>query len=154
MGRITRRDFINSTLVGAGASLLSACSPIERVESSLRAHPPLGLPVGDWYGFGGIGDYAASHGNTPGAMFEAHRIRHGDFDAVRPDWVDTGEVFDTVIVGAGLAGLGAAYEFATTMPGAARCLVLDDHPLFGGESKQNEPNRCKNFLKVSIMRRV
>ena len=71
-------------------------------------------------------------------MLAAHRIRHGDFDAVRPDWFDTGEVFDTVIVGAGLAGLGAAYEFAATMPDSARCLILDDHPLFGGESKQNE----------------
>ena len=98
----------------------------------------MGAPPGDWYGFGGVGDYAASHGNTPGAVYAAHRIRHGDFDAVRPDWFDTGEVFDTVIVGAGLAGLGAAYEFAATMPDSARCLILDDHPLFGGESKQNE----------------
>ena len=138
MGAITRRDFINSTLVGAGASLLSACAPLERAERFERARPPLGAPAGDWYGFGGIGDYAASHGNTPGAVLAAHRIRHGDFDAVLPDWIDTGEVFDTVIVGAGLAGLGAAYEFATTMPDAARCLILDDHPVFGGESKQNE----------------
>lgn len=138
MGPITRRDFINSTLVGAGASLLSACAPLERVERFQRAPPPLGAPAGDWYGFGGIGDYAASHGNTPGAVLAAHRIRHGDFDAVLPDWIDTGEVFDTVIVGAGLAGLGAAYEFATTMPNRARCLILDDHPVFGGESKQNE----------------
>ncbi|MCY3731442.1 MAG: FAD-binding protein [Rhodospirillaceae bacterium] len=138
MGPITRRDFINSTLVGAGASLLSACAPLERVESFHRAHPPLGAPAGDWYGFGGIGDYAASHGKTPGAVLAAHCVRHGGFGAVRPDWVDTGEIFDTVIVGAGLAGLGAAFEFATTMPASARCLILDDHPVFGGESKQNE----------------
>ena len=98
----------------------------------------MGSPPDGWYGYGGIGDYAPSHGNTPGAVQGAHRIRHGDFDVVRPEWVDTGEVFDTVIVGAGLAGLGAAYEFATTMPDTARCLILDDHPLFGGESKQNE----------------
>ena len=135
---ISRRDFVNSALVGAGATLLSACAPLERAERSGRAHPPMGSPPGDWYGYGGVGDYAASHGNTPGAVHAAHRIRHGDFDTVRPDWVDTGEVFDTVIVGAGLAGLGAAYEFATTMPDSARCLILDDHPLFGGESKQNE----------------
>ena len=136
--QISRRDFVNSALFGAGAALLSAGTPLARAQRAARALPPAGSPGADWYGYGGVGDYAGAHGNTPRAVHEAHRIRHGHFDRAQPDWVDTGEVFDTVIVGAGLAGLGAAYEFATTTPDSARCLILDDHPVFGGESRQNE----------------
>lgn len=143
MPNITRRDFVNSALIGSGVSLLTACAPKPAADvagkaAAGRAYPPAAAPGSDWYGFGGVGDYASSHGNTPEMIANAHHIRHGKFDNVAADWVDTGETYDTIIVGAGMAGLGAALEFSMTMPDAARCLMLDNHPVFGGESKQNE----------------
>ncbi|MCZ0945443.1 MAG: NAD(P)-binding protein [Gammaproteobacteria bacterium] len=143
MRKITRRDFVNSTLIGAGATLLTGCTPESAPETfgpavSSRAFPPAGAPANGWYGYGGIGDYASSHGNTPELVGHAHNIRYGKYDAVAADWIDTGETYDTIIVGAGMAGLGAALEFSMTMPPSKRCLILDNHPVFGGESKQNE----------------
>ena len=140
MLKISRRDFINSTLAGAGSSLLYTKAPLASAALSTRTYPPMVALSKDWYGFGGIGDYASSHGNTPEVLANAHAIHQGKFDQVVKDWIDTGEIYDMVIVGAGMAGLGAAYEFSTTLPDTGRCLILDNHPVFGGESKQNEFN--------------
>jgi len=131
---ITRRDFVNALLAGSGASLLGMRAPWAAAPGA----PPSGAPGPHWYGYGGVGDYAASHGNTPQLVADAHAIRHGAFDAVGADWVDTGETYALIVVGGGLAGLGAAYEFREQMPASARCLVIDNHPMFGGEAKQNE----------------
>ena len=46
--------------------------------------------------------------------------------------------FDLVIVGGGPTGLMAAYEYAKLTGGEKRCLVLENHPVFGGASKQND----------------
>jgi spermidine dehydrogenase len=136
MGRdITRRDFLNASLLGAGAALLNANAPglARASQASVVATPLVG---DDWYGYGGIGDYAASHGNTPDVVNTAHGLRDGRFEA--RDVGDTGEVYDAVIVGGGMAGLGAAWEFRESAPPGGRCLLLDNHPVFGGVSKQNE----------------
>ncbi|HSF17346.1 MAG TPA: NAD(P)-binding protein [Vicinamibacteria bacterium] len=50
--------------------------------------------------------------------------------------MDTGERYDLIVVGGGLSGLGAAWFFQKQRGG--RCLVLDNHPLPGGEAKRNE----------------
>jgi spermidine dehydrogenase len=67
----------------------------------------------------------------------AHRLRDGalpsDFDRV-----ESIEDHDLVIVGAGLAGLGAALEYAKRRRTGQTCLMLDNHPIFGGEAKENE----------------
>lgn len=124
---ITRRDFLNGALLGLGSALLS-CKPSPR--------PPAGSSLGpDWYGYGGVGDYAASHGNTPEVVETAHRLRDGGYAL---DRVATVEDFDLVIVGAGIAGLGAAFEFSKHRRPGQTCLVLDNHPIFGGEAKENE----------------
>ena len=142
MLQITRRDFVNSTLVGAGASLLAARAPGATGDWSVssRPAPPIAALGDDWYGNGGVGDYATSHGNTPELVAQAHEIRHRRLaqDSQTIDTKDTGEHYDTIIVGAGLAGLGAAYEFVTNAPHSARCLILDNHPVFGGEAKENQ----------------
>ncbi len=57
---ITRRDFIGSTLIGAGSLLLSGLTPMQ-----LRAQTPAQQIFDPWTGFGGVGDYATSNGNTP-----------------------------------------------------------------------------------------
>lgn len=122
---ITRRDFLNGALLGLGSALLS-CRPRPAGRSSLGP---------DWYGYGGVGDFQSSHGNTPEVVETAHRLRDGGFAL---DRVESVEDFDLVIVGAGIAGLGAALEFSKHRRPRQTCLMLDNHPIFGGEAKENE----------------
>ena len=128
---ITRRDFLNASLFGAGALLLAANSPA----ASLRAAIPTG---GAFTGFAGVGDYARSNGNTAEVIDTAHAFRDGRFRDAARRAVDTGETFDLVVVGGGLSGLAAAYRFRQLRGGSGRCLILDNHPLPGGEAKRNE----------------
>ena len=127
---ITRRDFINGVLVGSGAALLAG--------KTAAGAAGRGERVGeDWYGYGGVGDYAPSHGNTPELVNTAHRLRDGGFAAL-PASMPIAEEYDVVIVGAGMAGLGAAWHFKKHARPGQTCLLLDNHPLFGGEAKENE----------------
>jgi len=122
---ITRRDFLNGALLGLGSALLS-CRPRPAPRSSVSP---------DWYGYGGVGDFQASHGNTPEVVETAHQLRDGGVALGR---VESVEDYDLVIVGAGIAGLGAALEFAKRRRPGQTCLILDNHPMFGGEAKENE----------------
>jgi spermidine dehydrogenase len=121
--RITRRDFVNGGLAGAGASLLNACAPAERATA-----------VDPWTGYGGIGDYAKANGNTRQVIDAAHRIRDRVFDGKAA--TDTGETYDAVIVGGGFGGLGALHELRRRKPNG-RFLILDNSPVFGGYAKAN-----------------
>jgi spermidine dehydrogenase len=91
----------------------------------------------DWYGPGGTGDYAASHGNTPGLVRTAHEIRAGRFEKIEDAALNSFEEYDLVIVGGGFAGLAAAHHFRRLHP-SGRALILDNHPIFGGEAKRND----------------
>lgn len=122
MNDIIRRDFLNGTLLGLGSTLLRAAAPAADV----------------WTGYGGVGDYANSNGNTWPVMTAAHKLRDGAYRGSVSTSVATGEPFDVIVVGGGLSGLGAAYYFAKESGGKKRCLVLENHPIFGGECKQNE----------------
>lgn len=123
---IVRRDFIGTTLVGSGALLLGAPSPA-------RAQG-----LGDaWTGYAGTGDYARSNGNTAPVVNAAHGVRDHHYEAAIPSARPVDELYDLVIVGGGFSGIIAAYEFRKARPNA-RCLVLDNHPVFGGEAKQNQ----------------
>jgi spermidine dehydrogenase len=127
--RVTRRDFLNASLLGAGAALLHAAPPARGQELA---------PAPDWYGYGGVGEFAASHGNTPEVVRVAHQVRSGAFDRPPRDFKDTGEVFDLVVVGGGFAGLAAAHHFLKNRREGMTCLLLENHPMFGGEAKPNE----------------
>jgi spermidine dehydrogenase len=123
---ISRRDFVNGTLV-AGAGLF------------LHGQLPNARPPGDaWNGYGGVGDYRGSNGNTWEVMSAAHAMRDGGaaFERSIENAIDTGETYDLVCVGGGLSGLAAAVFFQKSKAG--RCLVLDNHAIFGGEAKRNE----------------
>jgi spermidine dehydrogenase len=123
---IDRRDLLNATLLAAGSVLLHSIAPV-----SLLAEE-------DWTGYGGIGDYANSNGNTYEVMTAGHRIRDRVFEAAPVDAIDTGERFDCVVVGGGISGLAAALFFQRQAQAEATALVLDNHPIFGGEAKRNE----------------
>ena len=120
---ISRRDFVNGTLLAGAGMLLSGHAPGTSI-----------APADAWNGYGGVGDYRRSNGNTYDVMTTAHAMRDGAFD--RRSAVDTGEVYDLVCVGGGLSGLAAAVFFQKSKGG--RCLVIDNHPIFGGEAKRNE----------------
>jgi spermidine dehydrogenase len=123
---ITRRDFVGATLIGSGAILLGAAAPA-------RAQ---GL-TSEWNGYPGIGDYARSNGNIASVVNAAHGVRDGIYEAKLASAAAVDEPYDLVIVGGGFAGIIAAYEFHKARPNG-RCLVLDNHPVFGGEAKQNQ----------------
>ncbi|WOJ98214.1 FAD/NAD(P)-binding protein [Congregibacter brevis] len=125
---ITRRDFLGSTLIGAGGALVAGASgPVAFAAGAGVAFDP-------WTGFGGVGDYASSNGNTVAVRDAAHRVRD---EHLGSEAQDTGEIYDLVIVGGGFSGLAAAYEFQRHAPGK-RCLILDNHNMFGGEARLNE----------------
>ena len=123
---ITRRDFVGATLIGSGAILLGAPAPAfaQGLSSS-------------WNGYAGIGDYSRSNGNIASVVNAAHGIRDGIYEAKIDSAPLLDEQYDLIIVGGGFAGTIAAYEFHKARPNA-RCLVLDNHPVFGGEAKQNQ----------------
>ncbi|HWY21292.1 MAG TPA: NAD(P)-binding protein [Candidatus Acidoferrum sp.] len=127
---ITRRDFLNATLLASGSLLLNPISPARLLGSN---------PAEDsWTGYGGVGDYATSNGNTRAVLDAGHQIRDGMFEDIAANVIQTREVYDCVIVGGGISGLAAALIFQRQAGKGKSCLVLDNHPIFGGEAKRNE----------------
>src|SRR5215475_10262431 len=89
---ISRRDFMNATLLASGGALLSGLTPYQALAQ---------IGKDNWTGYGGIGDYAQSNGNTYEVMSSGHQIRDNVFANPPPAAVDTGEVLDLVVVGGG-----------------------------------------------------
>lgn len=118
-----RRDFLNSTLLASGSLLLSGLTPEQLLAEQ------------DWTGFSGVGDYARSNGNTYEVMTAGHALRDGSWNPAKV--TDTRETYDLVVVGGGISGLSAALFFQKGNP-QRHCLILDNHPVFGGEAKRNE----------------
>jgi spermidine dehydrogenase len=133
---ITRRDFMNSTLLASGALLLSPVSPAQLL--ARRSDGESSSPNDDWTGYGGVGDYANSNGNTSAVLEAGHRIRDGEFESLPANTIETGETYDCAVVGGGISGLAAALTFQRKAGESKTCLVLDNHPIFGGEAKRNE----------------
>jgi len=92
----------------------------------------------DWNGYQGVGDYSNSNGNTWEVVSAAHEIRNRKHSDVTKNVIEIEEDYDVVIVGGGFSGLGAAHTFFKGAPDDKKCLILDNHHIFGGEAKQNE----------------
>src|ERR1035438_509665 len=113
---VTRRDFLESTLLASGAALLEGLTPAQLLAAG-----------GDeWTGFGGVGEYRASNGNTLEVLLAGHKMRDGAYRPLPTDTIDTGEIFDCVIVGGGISGLAAALFFQRLADGKKNCLILEN----------------------------
>lgn len=128
---ITRRDFLNGTLISTGALMLGGdlmkMAHAAEAEGAVLAKGAAYYPP-KWNGM---------RGSHPGAFERAHELaREG-----REDWggvTETDEEYDLVVVGGGASGLAAAYFFQEANDWKANVLVLENHDDFGGHAKRNE----------------
>ena len=112
---ITRRDFLQ------GVALSIAASRMGRAQTTPpTSYPPLlhGL-----------------RGQDPSSTELGHRIRNGKTE-IPTDVVDTGERYDLIVLGAGLAGLCSSYVYHRER-NSARILLLDNQDDFGGHARRN-----------------
>jgi spermidine dehydrogenase len=145
---ITRRDFLNGVAVTIGASLVTKPS----LANELNVPPP---PPGqgpdrsaqDPLLAAGINPSDARYypptltgmrGSHPGSFEVAHLLRDGSFWSAAGKPVETGEIYDLIVVGGGISGLSAAHFFRARAGKSARILILDNHDDFGGHAKRNE----------------
>src|SRR2546425_12148610 len=120
---ISRRDFLNGALL-AGAGLL------------LPGTAPTISPADAFNGYGGIGDYQHSNGNTWEVLSAGHALRDGAFEPRIAGAIDTGEMYDLVAVGGGISGLAAAIFFQKYKGG--RRPLIHKHPILGGGAERNQ----------------
>jgi spermidine dehydrogenase len=120
---ITRRDFLQGIAVSV-ASLAIGCNHDKsgRTNSYSNAFPF---------------ELTGLRGQDIASMQLGHRVRYGDFRDLPNNIVDTNEEFDLIVIGAGLAGLTAAYIYHREMKGRCRILLLDNHDDFGGHARRN-----------------
>jgi spermidine dehydrogenase len=121
---IPRRDFLNGVLVAGAAVAASGWPEVARAAPQDEAgyYPPL---------------LTGMRGSHPGSFEMAHSLRDGAFWESAPKPTPPEQVFDLVIVGAGMSGLAAAYFYRQQRPHAS-ILILDNHDDFGGHAKRNE----------------
>ena len=124
MSKITRRDFINGTLMVAGSSMLPFGVTGQDVLAALEPsyYPPARTGL---------------RGSHPGSNDHAHSLAWSQ----RTEWgstTDLKEEYDLVVVGGGLSGLAAAYFYQQRHGKDKKVLILDNHDDFGGHAVRNE----------------
>lgn len=125
MNKITRRNFVNGTLMASGASLLPF-----KIRDSQAAMSGLDSP----YYPPALTGLRGSH---PGSNDRAHALAWGGRSA-ESSMTQLSETYDLVVVGAGISGLAAAYFFQQQHGTEKKILILDNHDDFGGHAKRNE----------------
>ena len=131
---ITRRDFLNGVAIGAGATLLGGSLNAERLLAAAIFDETAPEKQPGYYPPAKMG----MRGNHDGTFTYAHRLRDGESADAMGDAADTGELYDLVVVGGGISGLGAAYSYRKRAGRNVKILILDNHDDFGGHAKRNE----------------
>jgi spermidine dehydrogenase len=133
---ITRRDFLNGAVIGAGGALIAGASGFSAetllAAAALDEFSP--EKADDYYPPAKMG----MRGNHDGSFTYAHLMRDGEKWEELGNAAATGESYDLVVVGAGISGLAAAYFYRKRAGNNARILILDNHDDFGGHAKRNE----------------
>jgi spermidine dehydrogenase len=120
---ITRRDFLQgSALMIAGAALSCSRGSDSKISSTHQNYPP---------------HLTGLRGQDVASTTLAHGVRDGKFAQLPSDVIETGEEYDLIVIGAGLAGLAAAYVYHREKKGRCRILILDNHDDFGGHARRN-----------------
>jgi len=121
---ITRRDILNGATAMTATSLLPHMAFAEQVASSNAApyYPPA---------------LTGMRGNHDGSFENAHMMGLEGNSEWGPVIEPQEEVYDVIVVGAGMSGLAAAHFYRKEKPDA-RILILDNHDDFGGHAKRNE----------------
>jgi len=124
MSKITRRDFINGTLMATGAMIVPFGCTSETAMSKLD---PLYYPPA----------LTGLRGSHPGSNTHAHSRARDK----KSEWGPTTklkEEYDLIVVGGGISGLSAAFFFQQQHGKDKKVLILDNHDDFGGHAKRNE----------------
>ena len=98
---ITRRDFLNGAAVVIGGALFARTTlgeggPGIAPSNQANDYPPA---------------LTGLRGSHPGSFETGHSLRDGTFWKTASAPADTKEVYDLVVVGAGISGLSAAHFF-------------------------------------------
>src|SRR5882757_8493478 len=120
--RITRRDFLIGAAAVPGGALHSGVQAAEPQNHS-GYNPPVATGM---------------RGSHPGSFEIAHSLRDGTFWKTAGKPIDTGEVYDLIVVGGGISGLSAAHFFRQRNGSNSRILILENHDDFGGHARRNE----------------
>lgn len=124
MSKITRRNFINGSLMAVGASMLPYGCTNDKVIDFLD---PLYYPP----------SLTGLRGSHPGSNEHSH-ARAWDNKTEWGSINKVNETYDLVVVGGGISGLSAAYFFQKKYGPDKKILILDNHDDFGGHAKRNE----------------
>ena len=139
---ISRRDFVNGiSATAVGAMLLPS---IGLAQEAAQAAAETGVGAGHFTGAetGGSGEMypprkTGMRGSHPGSFEQAHQLRDNPKEALA-NATSVDEVYDLIVVGAGMSGLSSAYFFQKNVSKDAKVLILDNHDDFGGHAKRNE----------------
>jgi len=124
MNKITRRDFINGSLVLAGTSLLPygyAGNAVLAKTDDVNYPPAL----------------TGLRGSHEGSNTHAHAKAWNN----KSDWgpvTQMSEEYDLIVVGGGISGLSAAFFYQQKHGKDKKILILDNHDDFGGHARRNE----------------
>jgi spermidine dehydrogenase len=126
---IARRDFIQATvLTSLGLMLPTSCVfTSNHNEAPTNNYPPLKTEM---------------RGSHVGSYETAHALARQGIQFDNP--IDSSEYYDLIVVGAGISGLTAAYEYRKKFGVESKILILDNHDDFGGHAKRNEFNQSSS----------
>jgi len=124
MSKITRRDFINGTLMAAGASMLPFGAAGQAVLATLDPsyYPPA---------------LTGLRGDNAGSYTNAHKRALANKSYWGPT-TKLKEEYDLIVAGGGISGLSAAFFYQQEHGKDKKVLILDSHADFGGQCARNE----------------